>query len=323
MQSLTFLGSLEGHRNWVTAISVPSDPSSSNIVSSSRDKTIILWDLNHSTANIGIARRILRGHTHYVEAVEISSNGQFCISGSWDCTLRLWDLNSGRTHKLFSGHSKDVLSVAFSPDNKKIISGSRDKTIRLWNTLGECKFVINAGEGDAKWVSCVGFSPTNDPRACDPFIFCGWDKLVKFWNLADSKLKYDLKGHEGYVNTVAVSIDASLCASGGKDGKVRLWDLQEAKEMFRLEAGAAINSLCFAPNRYWLCAGTQTSIKIWDLESKNVIEDIFITDYVSRSPKSMRHFCTCLHWSGDGTTLFAGYTDGIIRVYSVGGKMSR
>lgn len=266
MRSITLLGSLEGHSNWVTAISIPSDLSSSNIVSSSRDKTIILWDLNHSAANIGTARKVLRGHKHFVEAVEISSNGQFCISGSWDCTLRLWDLNSGRTHKLFSGHSKDVLSVAFSPDNKKIISGSRDKTIRLWNTLGECKFVIDAGEGIAKWVSCVGFSPTNDPRACDPFIFCGWDKVVKFWNLADSNLICELSDHKGYINTVTVSIDVSLCASGGKDGTVILWDLQEGKKLFDLKASDTINSLCFAPNRYWLCAGTQTSIKIWDLE---------------------------------------------------------
>jgi len=186
--------------------------------------------------------------------------------------------------------------------------------------LGECKFVIDAGEGIAKWVSCVGFSPTNDPRACDPFIFCGWDKVVKFWNLADSNLISELSDHKGRINTVTVSIDASLCASGGKDGTVILWDLQEGKKLFDLQGSDTINSLCFAPNRYWLCAGTQTSIKIWDLESKNVIEDIFITDYASKSSKSMHHFCTCLHWSGDGTTLYAGYTDGIIRVYSVGEK---
>merc|ERR1711920_842906 len=153
-------------------ISVPSDPSLSNIVSSSRDKTIILWDLNYSISNIGIAQKILRGHTHYVEAVEISSNGQFCISGSWDCTLRLWDLNSGRTHKLFSGHSKDVLSAAFSPDNKKIISGSRDGTIRLWNNLGECKYVIEGSDSGSKWVHCVRFLPDNQKSY---ILFCGWD----------------------------------------------------------------------------------------------------------------------------------------------------
>jgi len=126
-----------------------------------------------------------------------------------------------------------------------------------------------------------------------------------------------LFGHTGYLNTVVVSPDASLCASGGKDGYVMLWDLQEAKKLYQLEAGDVINSLCFSPNRYWLCAATHTSIKIWDLESKNIIDDIIITDYENRSRKAMRHFCTCLHWSSDGSTLFAGYTDGKIRVYTI------
>ncbi len=59
--------------------------------------------------------------------VVVSSDGQFALSGSWDGTLRLWDLNAGTTTRRFVGHTKDVLSVAFSVDNRQIISGSRDK----------------------------------------------------------------------------------------------------------------------------------------------------------------------------------------------------
>jgi len=62
-------------------------------------------------------------------------------------------------------------------------------------------------------VSCVRFSPmTNNPI----IVSGGWDKLVKVWNLTNCKLKNNLIGHMGYVNTVTVSPDGSLCASGGK-----------------------------------------------------------------------------------------------------------
>jgi WD40 repeat protein len=44
---------------------------------------------------------------------------QFALSGSWDGTLRLWDLNTGTTTRRFVGHAKDVLSVAFSVDNRQ------------------------------------------------------------------------------------------------------------------------------------------------------------------------------------------------------------
>ncbi len=103
------------------------------------------------------------GHSHYIEDVVISSDGQFALSASWDSTLRLWDLNTGVTTKRFIGHKKDILSVAFSADNRQIVSGSRDKTIKLWNTLGECKWTIE-DQGHSEWVSCVRFSPnTQNP----------------------------------------------------------------------------------------------------------------------------------------------------------------
>ncbi|XP_041332393.1 receptor of activated protein C kinase 1-like, partial [Pyrgilauda ruficollis] len=72
------------------------------------------------------------------------------------------------------------------------------------------------------------------------------------WNLANCKLKTNHIGHTGYLNTVTVSPDGSLCASGGKDGQAMLWDLNEGKHLYTLDGGDVINALCFSPNRYWL-----------------------------------------------------------------------
>ena len=138
------------------------------ILSSSRDKTIIVWNLQETDHGYmgdgrvppaGTPLRALRGHSHFVEDVVTSRDGQFALSGSWDGTLRLWDLSTGKTTRRFVGHTKDVLSVAFSSDNRQIVSGSRDKTVKLWNTLGECKYVIKE-DGHSDWVSCVKFSPS-------------------------------------------------------------------------------------------------------------------------------------------------------------------
>jgi len=101
-----------------------------------------------------------------------------------------------------------------------------------------------------------------------------------------------------------------------------LWDLNDGKHLYTLDSGDIINALCFSPNRYWLCAGkwewisiwivfvwflaSGTSIKIWDLETKTVADEV-------KSEKQ----CTSLAWSADGQTLFAGFTDKQIRVFEV------
>uniref|UniRef100_A0A8C7GIN6 Small ribosomal subunit protein RACK1 n=3 Tax=Salmoninae TaxID=504568 RepID=A0A8C7GIN6_ONCKI len=140
-EQMTVRGTLKGHNGWVTQIATtPQFPDM--ILSASRDKSIIMWKLTRDETNYGIPQRALKGHSHFVSDVVISSDGQFALSGSWDGTLRLWDLTTGTTTRRFVGHTKDVLSVAFSADNRQIVSGSRDKTIKLWNTLGVCKYTI-------------------------------------------------------------------------------------------------------------------------------------------------------------------------------------
>jgi len=312
-------GQLKGHNGWVTAIATAGNlPEQCDmIVSASRDKTLIVWTLTRDSQTYGFPAKSLTGHSHFVQDVVISSDAQFALSGSWDGTLRLWNLQTGKTSRSFIGHKKDVLSVAFSADNRQIVSGSRDKTIKLWNTIGECKYTVQSGEdGHSEWVSCVRFSPTNEDGSTPLMVSSGWDKVVKVWALRNCELQRTLYGHTGYLNTVTISPDGSLCASGGKDGQAMLWDLTEGRQLYSLEAGDIIHMLCFSPNRYWLCAATEDCIKIWNLETKE-IESELRPDFSDKGVKALKIACISLAWSADGKTLFAGYTDGLIRVWSV------
>ena len=136
------------------------------------------------------------------------------------------------------------------------------------------------------------------------------------WELSKCKLKANHFGHTGYVNTVTVSPDGSLCASGGKDGITMLWELSEDKHLYSLEAGDVVNALVFSPNRYWLCAATASCIKIFDLESKSIVDELK-PEFTGVGKDSKDPECLSLAWSADGATLYAGYSDNIIRIFSV------
>jgi len=311
---MTLRGTLVGHKGWVTKIATtPAIPEM--ILSASRDKSLIVWQLTKGEAQYGLPNKRLCGHSHFVSDVVISSDGQFALSGSWDGDLRLWNLNAGVTTRRFQGHTKDVMSVAFSGDNRQIVSASRDKTIKLWNTLGQCKYTI-VEDGHTDWASCVQFSPNpNSPI----IVSCGWDKVVKVWNLANCKLKTNHYGHTAFISAVTVSPDGSLCASGGKDGQAMLWDLSEGKHLYTLSNGEAeIRALSFSPNRYWLCVACGPTIKIWDLEGKAQLDELkpeIVENSNTNKPKQPE--CLSLAWSPDGQTLFAGYSDNHIRVWQV------
>ncbi|KAI3633275.1 hypothetical protein MIR68_008813 [Amoeboaphelidium protococcarum] len=312
-ESLYLRGTLVGHGGWVTALATtPEQPDM--LVSASRDKTLMIWQITREENSFAVPKRSLKGHNHFVQDVAVTSDGRFAMSASWDKTLRLWDLQTGQTTRRFVGHTNDVLSVSFSPDSRQIVSASRDRSIKLWNTVGECKFNMVDG-GHSEWVSCVRFSPNPDNPV---IVSSGWDRLVKVWDSGKYKLRTNHYGHSGYVNTVTISPDGSLCASGGKDGVVMLWDVNEGKHLYSLETSdrETVNCLLFSMNRYWLCAATDSCIKIWDLETKQIVAELRAEDYEDFSGKAVP-LCISLAWSADGQTLFAGYTDNNIRVWQV------
>jgi WD40 repeat protein len=80
---------LKGHTGWVTQVAV-NKKYPKTIVSSSRDNSIILWNLDDESN--ACPRRRLTGHSHFVSDVVLSDDGMFALSSSWDKTLRLWDL---------------------------------------------------------------------------------------------------------------------------------------------------------------------------------------------------------------------------------------
>ncbi|ORZ03759.1 guanine nucleotide-binding protein subunit beta-2-like 1 [Syncephalastrum racemosum] len=304
MAHFAFRGALK-----VTSI-VTSPEAPDMLVSASRDKSIIVWHLTRDEIDYGVPRKSLLGHNHFVQDLAISSDGQYVLSASWDQSLRLWDISTGQSTRRFMGHTSDVLSVSFSPDNRQIVSGSRDKSLKLWNTLGECKFSITE-KGHEDWVSCVRFSPN---PAAPAIVSCGWDKAVKVWDLTKLQLRNNFFGHNGYVNTIAISPDGSLCASAGKDGLVQLWDLNEGKALYSFDAGVEVHTIAFSPSRYWLCAGTQSSIKVWDLEKQELLDDLRPTADAGAQTSTP---CLSVAFSPDGSTLFTGHADNLIRVWTV------
>ena len=75
----------------------------------------------------------MRGHSQNVKCVRFAGeDGRRLISGSSDCTARLWDTESGQCEAVFEGHHSRIWDVDSTITGSFVASASGDSTVKLW-----------------------------------------------------------------------------------------------------------------------------------------------------------------------------------------------
>lgn len=121
---------LQGHTRGVSAVTW--SPDSHFLASASDDLTISLWrllepDQGQTPTGSALSRAILKGHTNYVFCVSWGPTGGLLASGSFDESVRLWNVHQpGTCLRTMQAHADPVTDVSFSPDGTLLASSSYD-----------------------------------------------------------------------------------------------------------------------------------------------------------------------------------------------------
>ena len=319
--SIEYLGLLEGHGGAVTSLVCGEDKDGAPLLlSGSRDKSIIQWKLNFEGEKVvtrdledkevvkmlmGKPLKSLHGHNHFVSSLALNSDNTKLVSGSWDKTIRLWDIPTSKSDLIFKGHTKDVLSVAFSHDERLIFSGAMDNTLKYWNTKGELRYDNNQFGG---WVSCI----LNIHKAKTNYIAVGsWDGTVRILN-SEYNVDKEIPGGEYAVTSLSTDDDGDFLFIAYKNGTVKVWNIEEestGKEEENIkqtiETGVDINSILFETKFFEIFAiGTSKGLQIRKVKGEK--KPVFQDNYGA---------CLSLTYDKSKDYLFAGFADGTIRVY--------
>jgi tricorn protease-like protein len=257
-----------------------------------------------------VGRSALSGHKDTVSSAAFSPDGKRLVSGSWDTTIKVWDVESGAEVMTLRGDNKWVTAVAFSLDGTRIASGGEGKTITVWDLNSGSELMSFHGHND--YIDSLTFS--SDGK----HIVSGGgeiDKTVKVWDAATGKELTTLRGHTGSIDSVAISPDGKRILSGGcqdangnSDGTIRVWDIKSGADLMTRKHGYGVFSVAFSPDGKRVASGgsdADKTIKVWDAGSGAEI----MTLYGHQSG------INSIAFSPDGKRIVSGSRDGTVKLW--------
>lgn len=246
---------------------------------------------------------IFRGHDKYVNAIAVSPDGNFLLTGSSDHSVRLWSFTGEELVK-YEGHTRAVEAVAFSPDGKHVISGSMDHSVNIWNLTGE---LIQSLHGHTKGVSSLSISSSGR------FIVSGSkDKTAIIWDFSSYKKHQVLQGHKAEINDVCFSPDEKSVLTGSLDTNMRLWNLERNEcKIFEGHTNAVLSVNFSLDGQSIVSGSSDKTLKLWNLQGEslqtmrghnNLVNSVLIQS----DNQQIVSACSggvCIHWDLHGTEL--------------------
>ncbi|KAK4625526.1 Cell division control protein 4 [Fulvia fulva] len=208
-----------------TPIMMPKEPL---IITGSRDSTLRVWKLPKSDdrqifqagppandRDNPYFLRTLSGHHNSVRA--IAAHGDTLVSGSYDCTVRVWKISNGDLVHRLQGHQQKVYSVVLDHARSRCISGSMDNLVKVWDLqTGSCLFNL---EGHTSLVGLLDLSH-------DRLVSAAADSTLRIWDPENGTCKSTLSAHTGAIT--CFQHDGQKVISGS-DRTLKMWNVKNGE----------------------------------------------------------------------------------------------
>ena len=194
------------------------------------DGSVVEWDLDR--------RQIVREldkHRMWVSSAAVS--GQQLITASWDRSIRIWHLESGRLQQVLDDHPARIdLALPLPGARPRIVAACADGSLVTWDPASpRCDSVINAHAGPI-----VGLAALSAGGVAT----IGWDRKLRLWELDNRSLDKEFTLVD---RPDVIAAAGEVILVGTDQGTLSAWRAQDAEPIGRWTASAAITSLAAVP----------------------------------------------------------------------------
>ncbi len=260
------------------------------------DDAIKVWRLSD-----GKLIHNLLGHTHWVNSVALTNDGETIISGSLDGKLYWWQLTTGTKLHQFIDNQSPINALALSKDGQRLVTAGNDALIRIWQP--ENGLSIHQCQGHLQNVACLATHKPSNLIASGSS-----DYTVRLWHLLEGRLLRTLLGHSSRVSGVAITPDGTKVISSSHDRTIKIWDVTTGNLINTLTGHSKpISCVAVSPDGQTIVSGSDDlTIKLWNLRDGKLIHTL---------PECDRAILS-VAFSNDGKTIAVG-SYGEIQVWNV------
>ncbi|XP_036995017.2 WD repeat-containing protein 88 [Artibeus jamaicensis] len=256
--------------------------------------------------------QILSGHQHTVSSCLFCVNDTKLLSGSYDCTVKLWDAVDGSIVRDFEhGPKAPVLECSVTADSRRIVAAAYDKTVRTWD-LESGKLLWSISHENI--ISSCKFSPDGKYVASGLDV----DHGICITDAKDATTVSHIKDHhKKSVTACCFDPDSQKVASVSLDKSIKIWDVTSQATVLTITQAHsnAISNCCFTFSGHFLCTSSwDKTLKIWNVhtgEFRN--RGACVT--LMRGHEGCVSSC---HFSRDTSFLASGGFDKTVAIWDVG-----